>query len=93
VAAEGFRIVFSTNLDRDDGLVKIPSPGQSLSETPQLGFQNLPKGMAEGRSLIHVGHFEKEVRFHSHYSSSADTTPTINGSLGHHEGEDRFQQR
>jgi hypothetical protein len=41
--------------------------------------------------LIHVGHFKKEVRFHSHYSSLAGTTSTINGPLVHREGGDQFQ--
>jgi hypothetical protein len=91
VAAERFGVVLSTNFDRNNSLVKVPSPGQLLSEILQLGLGNLPKGVAEGRSLIHVGHFKKEIRFHSHYSSLADTTPTINGSLVHHEGGDRFQ--
>jgi hypothetical protein len=69
VAAERFRIVLSTNLDRDDGLIKVPSPGQLLSEVLECWSVDLPECVAESRFLVHVGHFEKKVRFHSHYSS------------------------
>lgn len=47
MAAERFWIIFSANFDRDDGLVKVPSPGQSLSEMLELWFWNLPKGVTE----------------------------------------------
>jgi hypothetical protein len=64
VAAEGFGIIFSANFDRDDGLVKVPSPDQPLSKMLEFGSRNLPKGVAESR--FHVRHFDEEVRFHSH---------------------------
>lgn len=79
MAAERLWVVFSTNLDRDDGLVKVPSPGQLLSEMLKFRLADLPKSMAEGRSLIHEGHFEEEVWFHSLGLSIEGTMPTING--------------
>jgi hypothetical protein len=46
MAAERFWVVFSANLDRNYGLVKVPSPGQLLSEMLELWFWDLPKGVA-----------------------------------------------
>jgi hypothetical protein len=79
VAAERLWVVFPTNLDRDDGLVKVPSPGQLLSEMLIFRLADLPKSMAEGRSLVHEGHFEEEVWFHSLELSIKGIMPTING--------------
>jgi hypothetical protein len=75
MAAEGLRVVFSTDLDRDDGLVKVPSPGQLLSDVLECCVENLPKGVAEGR--FHVRHFDKEVRFHSQIPQSWPSSPLL----------------
>jgi hypothetical protein len=77
MAAERFWVVFSANLDRNYGLVKVPSPGQLLSEMLELWFWDLPKGVAERR--FHEGHFDEEVRFHSHWPSIADIESTLKG--------------
>jgi hypothetical protein len=79
VAAERFRIVLPTNFNCDDGLVKVPSPGQSLSEMLEVGYGYLPKCMAKSGFLIHVRHFEQKVWFHSKYSLIAEMVPIIKG--------------
>ena len=95
MAAERLWVVFSTNLDRDDGLVKVPSPGQLLSEMLTSWLADLPESMAEGRSLVHEGHFEEEVWFHSLELSIEGMMPTINGRflVQSQERDQQFQEQ
>ena len=76
MAAERFRIILPTNFDCDNGLVKIPAPGQPLSEMLQFQICNLPKGMAQCRFHV-VGRFDEEVRFHSQWPSIVDSLLTL----------------
>lgn len=59
------------------------------------GHMDLPESVAEGRSLVHEGHFEEEVRFHSLGLSIEGMMPTINDFLAvkNQEGDQQFQER
>jgi hypothetical protein len=47
VTTERFRVFFSTDLDRNNGLVKVPSPGQLLSDVLEYCDDDLPEGVAK----------------------------------------------